>query len=255
MSNYQVDICHIHTKSLKNLDSNQTIELLKKYHFTKNPLLREQIVMGNLKLVLSIVSKYRQDELDDLFQVGCVGLLKAIDQFDLKQNVMFSTYAVPVIIGEIKAYIRNKSLLHVSRNIRDLSLRVSKYKEAYIKEHMKDISKKELMEKLNLTNFELYQIENLNNHPYSLSDEKNGQDGILLIEAIEDKKMSLKGIHDHLCLEKAMSSLNKKDRWLIIERYYNDRTQSEIAKELALSQAQISRYEKKILNQLKDFFI
>lgn len=255
MSNYQVDICHIHTEQLTCLSSKDTINLLMIYRETKNPKIKDQIVMGNLKLVLSIVSKYRQHDLDDLFQAGCIGLMKVIEQFDLSQNVMFSTYAVPVIVGEIKACIRNKSLLHISRYIRDLSLKVSKVKESYLKDNKREILKEELLNCLNITEYELYQVENLSNSLFSLSEAKNGEDNLKLIDVIEDKKSNIGLVNNRICLEKALGSLNEKERWLITERYYNDKTQSEIAQELSLSQAQISRYEKKILKHLKNFFI
>lgn len=255
MSNHQVDICRVQTSQLQSLSAKETLELLKDYQKTRDEMIKEKIVMGNLKLVLSLVSKYKQDEMDDLFQVGCIGLIKAIEQFDLSQNVMFSTYAVPLIVGEIKAHLRSRFLLHVSRHLRDLSLKIAKTKEEYIQKYHQEMPKDELTKQLNISSFELYQAENLKVKPSSLTEPKGGQEHLLICEVIEDPKKSMDHVNNHLCLQEALKSLNEKEKWLISQRYYLDRTQAEIAGELFLSQAQVSRMEKRILQQLKDFFI
>lgn len=255
MSNYQVDICRVQTSQLKTLSPKETLELLKQYQITRDESVKETIVMGNLKLVLSLVSRYKQDELDDLFQVGCIGLVKAIEQFDLNQNVMFSTYAVPLIVGEIKAHLRERSLLHVSRYLRDLSLKVAKTKEAYLQKHHSDIPKDELIKQLNISNFDLYQVENLKVAPSSLSEPKSGQDNLTISDIIEDTKSSITKVNDLICLNDALNKLSTDEKWLIEQRYYRDKTQAEIAQELYLSQAQVSRMEKKVLQHLKEFFI
>lgn len=255
MSNYQVDICHIQTSDLNTLSSKETIGLIKKYKETKDNSIKEEIIFGNLKLILSIVSRYKQDEMDDLFQVGCIGLIKAIEQFDTNLNVMFSTYAVPLIIGEIKAYNRSKSLFHVSRSMRDLSYKISQIKEDYLKKHHKEISKKQLIQTFNITSYDLYRIETLNTQPSSLSEPKSNQESITLSEVLEDQKADLKLIHEKICLDTALKSLSKKDAWLINQRYFCGKTQIEIADEMNISQAQISRMEKRILKHLKNFFI
>lgn len=255
MSNFQVDICHVQTSSLKALSAKETLELLKQYQETKDENIKETLVMGNLKLVLSLVSRYKQDELDDLFQVGCIGLVKAIEQFDLSQNVMFSTYAVPLIVGEIKAHLRSRSLLHVSRYLRDLSYKIASAKENYQQTYHQEMPSSELIKQLNIREFDLYQVENLKVKPTSLSEPKSGQENMMIGELIEDEKLSIHHTHQSLCLQEAMNSLNPKEQWLINERYFKDKTQAEIASELYLSQAQVSRMEKKILQQLKDFFI
>lgn len=255
MSNHQVDICHVRTSQLKSLSSERTLTLLKEYQSTHNEDIKEEIVMGNLKLVLSLVSRYKQDEMDDLFQVGCIGLVKAIEQFDLSQNVMFSTYAVPLIIGEIKAHLRDRSLLHVSRYLRDLSLKVARHKENYLQKYHQEITKQELMDQLNISSFDLYQVENLRVVPSSLSEPKSGQENLTISDIIEDPHQSIHKVNDRLCLRNALEHLSADDKWLIEQRYFKERTQSEIAQELFLSQAQVSRMEKKVLQQLKDFFI
>lgn len=255
MSNYQVDICHIQTSELKSLSPEQTIDLISIYQVSKDNDTKERIVMGNLKLVLSLVSRYKRDEMDDLFQVGCIGLVKAIEQFDLNQNVMFSTYAVPLIIGEIKAYIRNKSPFHISRHLNDLSLKVSRLKESYLQTYHHDIPKEQLLKQLDISSFDLYQIENLRTYPTSLSEQKSGQEHLSISDLIEDPKHSVMKMNNNLCLQNALSHLTKDDLWLIEQRYFNNKTQAEIANELFLSQAQVSRMEKKILCQLKNYFI
>ena len=255
MSNYQVDICHVQTSQLLTLSSKETLALLKQYKETKKPQINEQIMMGNLKLVLSMVSRYKQDELDDLFQVGCIGLLKAIEQFDLNQAVMFSTYAVPLIVGEIKAHLRSRNVLHISRYLRDLSLKVSRLKEAFYQSHHREMNKEEIMKELNISSFDLYQVENMHIHPTSLSEPKGGQEHLTIAEIIEDPKMSTQRMNDLLCLKDALQQLSTSEKWLIEQRYYKDKTQSEVAEELFLSQAQVSRMEKKVLQHLKTFFI
>ncbi len=255
MSNHQVTICHVHTQDLPVLKVKEIKELLIKYQETKDEHYKEQLVLGNLKLVLSIVSKFKQDDLDDLFQVGCVGLIKAIEQFDTSLDVMFSTYAHPLIVGEIKAHIRNKSPLHVSRYLRDLSLKIARMKEDYLQKYHQEIPNELLMKTLNVSEFDLYQIEHLKNQTTSLSEPKNTSDHLMLQDVIEDPKASIHQLSSLMCLEEGLKQLKPKDYWLIQERYFKDRTQQEIADELFLSQAQVSRMEKKILKHLKDFFI
>lgn len=246
MSHYQVDICHVQTSTLEVLSAKETLALLKRYQVNKDESIKEQIVMGNLKLVLSLVSRFKQDELDDLFQAGCIGLVKAVEQFDLNLNVMFSTYAVPLIIGEMKAYNRSKSLLHVSRYLRDLSYQIEKYKQN---------GGEDVQKHFQLTSYELYEIENLKQKPKSLYEPKEGQEYLMMVDVIEDQNSSMHKTSQRMILEDAFSSLSHQDQWLITQRYYYDKTQAEVAKELVLSQAQISRMEKRILAQMRDFFI
>lgn len=255
MSNYQVDICQICTSDLKSLNSTTTLELIKAYKQTQDSKVKEEVILGNLKLVLSIVSRYKNDDMNDLFQAGCIGLIKAIDQFDLGMNVMFSTYAVPLIIGEIKAFNRKKSMLHISRSMRDMSYKVAKIKEEYLSQFSQEIPKSMILNKLNISSFDLYQIESMNIQFHSLSEPKNGQEYLTLQDLVEDQTKDFNIVHNKICLENALKSLSKKEKWLIDQRYYCGKTQMEIAQELHISQAQISRTEKRILKRLKAFFI
>lgn len=255
MSKYKVDICHIQSANLKVLSSDEMIELFRKYQSTKDEMFKETIVMGNLKLVLSLVQRFNQYHynLDDLFQVGCIGLIKAIENFDLSVQVQFSTYAVPMILGEMKRYMRETSLLRVSRHLEDVAYRAGQEKEKYMQQYHQVPSLEVLADLCEVDIYDLQEALNAKVTPASLSDPMPGEENLTISERVADKQSDPSKINDYLALKEALSRLNEKERWLIEKRYYQGKTQSELASELFVSQAQVSRLEKSALNHLKHF--
>ena len=255
MSKYKVDINGITTSSLKVLKSDEMMTLFRRYQLEHEESAKEELIMGNLKLVLSMVQKFSQrtENMDDLFQVGCVGLIKAIENFDLSLNVQFSTYAVPMIIGEIKRYLRDFSLVRISRNLRDISYKVLKEKENFICKHGREPTIKELSAILEIKEFDIQEAINSNQSVSSIFDPLYSSEGesLFLIDQIQDAHNELDKANDYLALHDALRQLNDKDQWIINKRYYEGKTQCEIAEELFVSQAQVSRMEKAALQRLK----
>lgn len=257
MSKYKVDICHIQSANLKVLSSSEMTELFKLYQETKDEKYKESLVMGNLKLVLSLVQRFSQHQynLDDLFQVGCIGLIKAIENFDLSVQVQFSTYAVPMILGEMKRFIREGSLLRISRRLRDISYQAGLKKEQYMQRYHKEPSLEILAKLIDVDVFELQEALNAKVVPASLSDPMPGDknENLTIAERVADKNSDLSQMNNYIALKEALARLSDKERWLIEKRYYQGKTQSELASELFVSQAQVSRLEKSALNHLKHF--
>ena len=195
---------------------------------------------------------HKNENLDDLFQIGCIGLLKAIDNFELSFHVKFSTYAVPMILGEIKRYIRDNNSIRVSRSVKDLAYRIVKAKEDYYGKTGKEISTEELATLLEVSTYEIVNaIESLKD-PISIFEPiyNDGGDAILLCDQIEDKKNN-KEFSSKIALEKAIDDLDKRENYILNQRYVMGKTQMEIAKELDISQAQVSRLEKGAIKELK----
>ena len=254
MSKYKVEISGINTNDIVVLNNDEMIELFKKYK-EGDMIAREILVNGNLKLVLSILKQFanKTDNLDDLFQIGCIGLLKAIDNFDLNHEVKFSTYAVPMILGEIRRYIRDNNQLRISRSIKDIAYKSLKIKEAYLAENNKEPEVEFIAKKLNVSiNEVIIALESLK-EPVSMFEPiyNDGGDTIYLYDQIEDKKNNNNEISNKIVLEEAINSLNQRERQILDERYIIGKTQMEIAEELNISQAQISRLEKRAIKQLK----
>lgn len=257
MSKYKVDICHLQSAAIKVLSPQEMRDLFEAYQKTHHPEYKEALVMGNLKLVLALVQRFanNQDNLDDLFQVGCIGLIKAIEHFDLTAQVQFSTYAVPMIIGEIKRSIRESSMLRVSRNLREISTRANKAREDYLQQYQQEPDLQTLAALIQVDIYELQEALNAKITPVSLSEPIPGEenDHLTIAERIPDRQNALEHLNDHLALNAALARLNEKERWLINKRYYQGKTQSELASELFVSQAQISRLEKAALQHLRHF--
>lgn len=254
MSKYKVEISGINTNDIKVLTNDEMTELFKKCK-EGDMIAREILVNGNLKLVLSILKQFanKSDNLDDLFQIGCIGLLKAIDNFDLSHEVKFSTYAVPMIMGEVRRYIRDNNQLRVSRSIKDIAYKSLKIKEEYLKENNQEPDIEFIAKKLNIsTNDVIIALESLK-EPISMFEPiyNDGGDTIYLYDQIEDKKNTNDEISTKIVLEDAINSLNQRERKILDERYIMGKTQMEIAEELNISQAQISRLEKRVIKQLK----
>lgn len=253
MSKYKVDICGINTSSIKVLSNEENLELFKKMH-EGDPFARDDLINGNLKLVLSILKKFNNkvDNLDDLFQVGCLGLVKAIDNFDTSYNVTLSTYACPLIIGEMKRYIRDNIPLRISRSVKDLAYKVVKLKEELTTKEGKVPTDEDIANILGVTEFEISNAVNSLKEPVSMYEPiyNDGGDTIFLCDQLslpkEEYDQELK-----LALEKAMEKLKIRELQILKDRFLIGKTQMEIANELGISQAQISRIEKSAITNIK----
>jgi len=237
------------------MNSNESLELLKQAK-KGNKLAREKIVSLNLGLVWSIVKRFnnRGYELEDLFQIGSIGLLKAIDKFDFSYNVRFSTYAIPMIIGEIRRYIRDDQPIRVSRSIKELSVKVQKARELLNSSLGREPTVKELAQELGVSPEELVMAMESSQSLISLNDVVYQDDGspIFYIDQIKKEEIQENLWFDKIALKEALSKLDKQERQIIILRYFKDKTQIEVAKILNLTQVQVSRLEKKILRKIKE---
>ncbi len=253
MSKYKVDICGVNTSNLKVLTNEENLLLFEKMH-NGDKWARDELINGNLKLVLSILKKFNNkvDNLDDLFQVGCLGLVKAIDNFDTSYGVTLSTYACPLIIGEMKRYIRDNISLRISRSVKDLAYKIIKLKEEKMSTEGKNLSDKEIAEILGVSEYEIANALNSLKEPISMYEPiyNDGGDTIYLYDQLSlpeeayDKEMKL-------ALEKAMEKLKVRELQILKDRFIIGKTQMEIANELGISQAQISRIEKNALANIK----
>lgn len=253
MAKNKVEISRLNTSKLKVLSHDEMIILFKEYQ-NGNMEAKEELIMGNLKLVLSILKKYQNkvDNMDDLFQIGTIGLIKAIDNFDLNREVKFSTYAVLMIEGEIKRYIRDNTTLRISRSIKTLAYKILKYKEEYFNKYSKEATTKDIVNEFKISEYEvsealmsLYDVESLSEPIY----EESG-DTIYLMDIIEDKSEN-KDIDSLISMRKALNKINLRDKEILINRYVIGKTQTEIADSLGISQAQVSRLEKNAIKHVK----
>lgn len=254
MARFKVDLTGVNTANLKVLKNEEMIELFKKMK-EGDKFAKDEIVNGNLKLVLSILRKYnnRCDNMDDLFQVGCIGLIKAIDNFDISFDVKFSTYAVPMIMGEVKRYLRDNSSIRVARSIKDTAYKSFQAKEDLTKELNREPTTKEISDKLGIAEYEVVLALDSMKDVVSISEPiyNDGGDTIYLIDQIEDKNSYMKEINEKLALKNALNNLSEKEKYIITERYLIGKTQMELADEIGISQAQISRIEKSALKNIK----
>lgn len=254
MARYKVEIAGINTNNLEVLNQEEMTSLFRKVK-EGNKDARELIVNGNLKLVLSILRKMntKSDNMDDLFQIGCIGLLKAIDNFDLSYNVKFSTYAVPMIMGEIRRYIRDNNQIRISRSVKDLAYKIVKLKDEYYAKYGKEIDLQDLEKALGSTQYEISNAIDALREPISIFEPiyNDGGDTILLYDQIEDKKQASNELSSKMALEKAIDDLDRRENYILNQRYIVGKTQMEIAKELDISQAQVSRLEKGAIKQLQ----
>ena len=242
MANNKVLISGVKTSELKVLTSEEMTELFKKMQ-NGDKFARNDLVSGNLKLVLSILRKVntKNENLDDLFQVGCVGLVKAIDNFDLSHNVKFSTYAVPMILGEIKRYLRDNNSIRVSRSTKDLAYKAIKLKEEYFMEKGEELQVDTIAEILDVSVYDVvFALESLKD-PVSMFEPiyNDGGDTIYVYDQIEDKKRTGSVAFEQLATNDAVNYLNEKEQFILNERYIIGKTQMEIAKDMDISQAQV----------------
>lgn len=257
MAKHKVEIVGVNTSDIKVLTNKETLELIKKYK-NGNLNVKEEIILGNLKLVLSVVKNFasRHDNQDDLFQIGCIGLIKAIDNFNADYNLQFSTYAVPMIIGEIKRYLRDNTPVRISRQIKDLAYKTLKEKELYQAKYFKEITDEELAIRLNTTKEEIKIALDSTTSIASLYDTvySDNEDNILLIDQIKDEDDTPSKLINNLTLKDALESLTTMQKQVINDRYFVGKTQFEIANEFNISQAQVSRIEKNAIENIRGFF-
>ena len=255
MARHKVEICGVNTADIKVLKNSEMIELFKRYQ-NNDLVAKEKLINGNLKLVLSILRKYnnRTDNMDDLFQVGCIGLIKAIDNFDLSHEVKFSTYAVPMIVGEIKRYIRDNNSVRIARSIKDTAYKALKVKEELTNKLNKEPTIREIASCLDIEENEItLALESLKDSVSMFEPIYNdGGDTIYLSDQIEDKKNNMYNIEENMALKDAMADLKEREKYIINSRYIYGKTQMELANELGISQAQISRIEKSGIKTIKN---
>ena len=254
MAKNKVDITGVNTKDLIVL-TNEEMEKLFQRVKEGNKEARDILIEGNLKLVLSLLKKFqtRCDNLDDLFQIGCIGLMKAIDNFDLAYKVKFSTYAVPMIDGEMRRYLRDNTSLRISRSLKDIAYKSIRFQEECMKE--KGIKPKvdEIAEHLGINNYEVVlALESLKD-PVSMYEPiyNDGGDTIYLCDQIEDKNTNSKDMELRISVNDAINNLNEREQFILDERFVIGKTQMEVAEELMISQAQVSRLEHSAIKQLK----
>ena len=257
MAKHKVEIVGVNTSEIKVLSNKETLILLDKYK-RGNKEVKNEIILGNLKLVLSVVRNFasRHDNQDDLFQIGCIGLIKAIDNFNPEFNLQFSTYAVPMIIGEIKRYLRDNTPVRISRQIKDLAYKSLKEKEKYQATYFQEISEDVLAKRLNVSREEIKIALDSTTSIASLYDTvySDEEDNILLIDQIKDEEDTPNKLVDILTLKEALNSLSEVQRKVINDRYYLGKTQFEIANDFNISQAQVSRIEKNAISNIRSFF-
>ena len=254
MSNYKVDITGINTSDLKVLSHEENMELFKALN-DGDESAKDKLVNGNLKLVLSILKGFNKHNLnmDDLFQVGVIGLIKAIDNFDVSYNLKLSTYGVPLILGEIKKYLRDNTSIRVSRSIKDNAYQILRFKEDYINMHGREPSNSEISTALGMKEYEIgYALESLR-EPMSIFEPiyNDGGDTIYLEDQIADQKEQNKDHDMIISMHRALLKIDARERNILLERFVIGKTQSEIAKSLNISQAQVSRIEKNAMEKVR----
>lgn len=249
----KVEICGIDTSKLKVLKEKEKIELLKRSK-KGDKIAREELINGNLKLVLSVIQKFasRAENSDDLFQVGCIGLIKAVDNFDISQNVRFSTYAVPMIIGEIRRYLRDYNPIRVSRSIRDTAYHAMQIKEKIMSQTQKEPTVEEIAEVMGVKKESVVLALEAIVEPVSLYEPVyfDAGDTIYVMDQIGDNNTDENWI-DEILLKKSISQLNEREKTILSLRFMNGMTQTEVASEIGISQAQVSRLEKFAMNKIK----
>ena len=254
MGRYKVDIAGIKTSDLKVISNEEMKSLFIKMQ-AGDTLAKETIINGNLRLVLSLVQRFDKGKynVDDLFQIGCVGLIKAVDNFDLNYNCLFSTYAVPLIMGEIRRFIRDNTSLRISRKIKDNAYQILKYKEEYIKEYDKEPSWEEIGAALEISLYDIKDAMDSLVSPVSIFEPiyNDGGDTIYLCDKLSDIRNDRTDKELLLTLKKAILGLKKREQIVLEDRYVMGHTQEEIAASLNISQAQVSRIEKSAISTLR----
>lgn len=250
----KVEICGVNTSQLTVLSADETSALLRRAH-DGDKSAREKLIRGNLRLVLSIIQRFsnRGESMDDLFQVGCIGLIKSIDNFNCELDVRFSTYAVPMIIGEVRRYLRDNSAIRVSRSMRDTAYRALQVKETFIREHQREPTIAELAKALDMKQEEVVFALDAILDPVSLYEPVWGEEGdaLCVMDQVSDTHNTDEHWLEQIALREAIAGLTERERKIIRLRFFEGRTQMEVAKEINISQAQVSRLEKGALAQIR----
>ena len=250
----KVEICGVNTAKLPTLTAAETDALLARAK-GGDSLAREKLVEGNLRLVLSVIQRFagRGENADDLFQVGCVGLLKAIDNFDISQNVRFSTYGVPMIIGEIRRYLRDNSAIRVSRSMRDTAYRVLQAREKLQREQQREPTVEQIAHELGIRREEVVFAMDAVCDPVSLFEPiySDGGDTMCVMDQVRDNKNTDEDWLEQIALKDAMSRLSARERIILALRFCDGKTQMEVSSEIGISQAQVSRLEKNAIKSIK----
>ena len=254
MARHKVEIANVNTANIKVLTNEEMLELFKKYK-NGDESSKEELVNGNLKLVLSILKNYnnRTDNMDDLFQIGCIGLIKAIENFDLSHEVKFSTYAVPMILGEVKRYLRDNSFIRIARSIKDTAYKALKLKEELSIDLGREPTISEISKIMGLSELEIGDAIDAMKETLSMSEPiyNDGGDVIYLADQLADKSDGMYDLDIKISLKDALSKLKSKEKDIIKQRYLIGKTQMELSEELGISQAQISRIEKSALENIR----
>jgi RNA polymerase sporulation-specific sigma factor len=252
----KVEICGVNTSTLPLLSESEKEDLFRRIREGDNEA-KELYIKGNLRLVLSVIQRFSNsnENVDDLFQIGCIGLIKAINNFDISQNVKFSTYAVPMIIGEIRRYLRDNNSIRVSRSLRDTAYKAIYAKEAFIKKNQKEPTITEIAEEIGINKEDIAMALDAIQSPMSLYDPvySEGGDTLYVMDQISDKKCSEENWVQDLVLSNAINRLNERERQIINLRFYDGKTQMEVAEEIGISQAQVSRLEKNALKSMRRY--
>ena len=250
----KVEICGVNTSKLKVLRSEETTELLRRTKEGDQDA-REQLIQGNLRLVLSVIQRFssRGENPDDLFQVGCVGLIKAIDNFDITQPVKFSTYGVPMIIGEIRRYLRDNSAIRVSRSLRDTAYRVMQAREKLMAASQREPTVEQLAKELDIPREDVVFAMDAISDPVSLFDPiySDSGDTVCVMDQVKDTKNTDEHWLEQIALKDAMNRLGEREKHILALRFYEGKTQMEVSAEVGISQAQVSRLEKNALKSIK----
>lgn len=253
----KVEICGVNTSKLPLLTREEKEKLFIKIKQGDEEA-RQTFINGNLRLVLSVIQRFygRGENADDLFQVGCVGLIKAIDNFDLSQNVQFSTYAVPMIIGEVKRYLRDNNTIRVSRSVRDLAYKAMQFKEKYTRENGKEPTIDMIAKELGVEREDIAYSFDAIQDPISLQEPvyNDGAESIYIMDQVKDSKNTDEAWTESMTINQIMKKLNDKEKMIITKRFFDGRTQMEVAEEIGISQAQVSRLEKNAIEHIKRLY-
>lgn len=253
----KVEICGINTSQLPKIKSSDMREMIKKIQ-EGDTAVRDQFIFGNLRLVLSVIQRFnsRNEPIDDLFQIGCVGLIKAIDNFDLSLDVKFSTYAVPMIIGEIRRYLRDNNSIRVSRSMKDTAYKALQVREKLTLQKSCEPTIDEIAKELNIDKEDvIFALESIQ-EPVSLFEPiyNDGGDALYIFDQIKDERNLDEKWVEKMTLEESINELTERERQIVDMRFYKGKTQMEVAEEIGISQAQVSRLEKSALSQIRKRF-
>lgn len=254
----KVELCGVNTSKLPLLKEEEKAELFRRIQAGDEEA-REKYIKGNLRLVLSVIKRFESssENADDLFQIGCVGLMKAVDHFDPDRLVKFSTYAVPMIIGEIRRYLRDNSSIRVSRSLRDTAYKAIYAREGYVRKHMKEPTVQEIADEIGISKEDVAFALDAIQVPVSLHEPvySDGGDTLYVMDQVSDKKNREENWVEELSLDAAMERLNERERYIITLRFFEGKTQMEVAEQIRISQAQVSRLEKNALKTMRKYLL